>query len=137
MQQARKDIFGYVNQGVNYMKFRPEYPLPLVGRCVEGLPFKRNYMDVATGTGQLLFALGESFSGTVVGTDISDKMLEITRKQAHEVSKRCNLNIKILNQDCLEKAPDNMKFDLITVGQALHWFNVDKFLQHSKEMLTK
>lgn len=64
-------------------------------------------------------------------------MLEVTRQKAVEVGKRCNLDIRILNRDCLEKAPDNLKFDLITVGQALHWFNVDKFLQNSKEMLTK
>lgn len=45
------------------------------------------------------------------------------------------MDIEIVKQDCLAPAPYGIKFDLITVGQALHWFDVNKFLRHSKTML--
>lgn len=62
-------------------------------------------------------------------------MVQVARQKAHEVNKRSSKNIEIYQQDCLAPAPHGLKFDLITVGQALHWFDVDKFMAHSKSML--
>lgn len=34
-----------------------------------------------------------------------------------------------------EVVPENQKFDLITVGEALHWFRIDDFLKYVKTQL--
>jgi ubiquinone/menaquinone biosynthesis C-methylase UbiE len=40
-------------------------------------------MDVATGTGQVLLSIGEAFSKKVIGTDISDNMINVAKQKAH------------------------------------------------------
>jgi|JI6StandDraft_1071083.scaffolds.fasta_scaffold41847_5 ubiquinone/menaquinone biosynthesis C-methylase UbiE len=135
--EGKKDLFGHKTQGVNYELFRPKYLQELLDHCVEGLPHRRNFMDVATGTGQVLFPLCEKFSGVVIGTDISSNMLKVASEKAAEVKNRTGLDIRILKQECLEPPPDNLKFDLIAVGEAIHWFNVDAFLELTKNRLTE
>ena len=49
------DIFGFTTQGINYDKFRPRYPKQLISKCLNTLKNKNRYLDIATGTGQLLF----------------------------------------------------------------------------------
>jgi|JI6StandDraft_1071083.scaffolds.fasta_scaffold25559_5 hypothetical protein len=54
---SKKDLFGFVTQGINYELFRPRYPQALLGECLLGLKFRDTYLDVGTGTGQVLFAI--------------------------------------------------------------------------------
>lgn len=119
----KKDLFGFVTQGAHYDQFRPKYPLALVGECLKNLPKKDNFLDVATGTGQLLFPLAADFKRRI-GTDISDKMIKVAAEKALEFEKDSGIKIEILKKDCLEVPVQNTKFDLITVGQALHWFKI-------------
>jgi hypothetical protein len=51
------DIFGFATQGINYDKFRPKYPPFFYNNSLNLIKHKNRYMDVATGTGQLLFAI--------------------------------------------------------------------------------
>lgn len=69
------DIFGFKNQGVNYDKFRPRYPLKFVEQCLKSVTKKNRYLDVATGTGQLLYAIAPYFKESI-GTDLSKNMIE-------------------------------------------------------------
>jgi methylase of polypeptide subunit release factors len=80
----KKDLFGFVTQGLNYELFRPKYPGALLGECLRGLKMKNNYLDVATGTGQVLFKLCGEFKGTLIGTDISENMLKAAQTKAYE-----------------------------------------------------
>ena len=76
------DAFGFKTQGINYDKFRPKYPPSFLLRTLTLLPHRRNYLDVATGTGLLLFALAPHFQSSL-GIDISKNMLdtaELSRK---------------------------------------------------------
>lgn len=134
---AQKDLFGAKTQGINYELFRPKYLPELLDKCIDGLPHRRNYMDVATGTGQVLFPHCEKFSGTSIGSDISDNMLKVASQRAEEVKARTGLNIQILKQDCLTPPQEGLKFDLITVGEAIHWFDVDRFLELTSKCLTE
>ncbi len=72
------DTFGFDNQGKNYGKFRPKYPESLYIQTVNSLDSKVKYLDVAMGTGQLLFNIALFFNYSK-GTDISDNMLEAAR----------------------------------------------------------
>lgn len=40
-------------------------------------------MDVGTGTGQVLLSLAQAFTGKVIGTDPSSKMVEVAKQNAH------------------------------------------------------
>jgi ubiquinone/menaquinone biosynthesis C-methylase UbiE len=51
------DNFGFKTQGINYDAFRPKYPASLFLNTLNKLPKKNKYLDVAMGTGQLLFVI--------------------------------------------------------------------------------
>jgi hypothetical protein len=51
------DNFGFKTQGANYDAFRPKYPAHLLIKTLNKIPSKQKYLDVAMGTGQLLFVL--------------------------------------------------------------------------------
>lgn len=131
-----KDPFGFPNQGPNYEQFRPQYPESLVSECVRGLPSRLNYLDVAMGTGQVFFSLCGRFSGTAVGSDISDQMLQVARDKADQLQQTAANRLLIEKKDCLAGYGD-LRFDLTTVGEALHWFDVGKFLPHARSLLAQ
>ncbi len=68
----KKDLFGYDTQGKLYDTFRPRYPQSQLSSTLSHLPSKlRNrYLDIATGTGQLLFHFCSHFKHSE-GIDIS------------------------------------------------------------------
>ena len=51
----KKDLFGFDTQGAKYDQFRPKYPSTFLGRTLNRVPIKNKYLDIATGTGQILF----------------------------------------------------------------------------------
>lgn len=78
---------------------------------------------MATGTGKLLFSLASSFR-ECVGSDISSKMVSTAKEKAKNYR-----GVEIIAQDCMHRFGE--KFDLVTVGQALHWLPMPAFLKHS------
>lgn len=68
------------------------------------------------------------------GIDISEKMLD-TAKAILE-SDYVNLKHKVTIEKCdVMSLPTNQKYDLITIGQALHWFPVRESLQKIKSIM--
>jgi len=110
-----KDLFS--GHAEYYSKYRPEYPKALYHRLFKEVKIKEHAWDCATGNGQVAGYLADHFKN-VTATDISQDQI------THAVEKR---NIRYLVTRS-EKAPfdDNM-FDLITVGQAIHWFDFPAF----------
>ena len=51
MDTQKKDLFGYDNQGGNYDTYRPVYPAAFRELLLEKLKERRNYLDLAAGTG--------------------------------------------------------------------------------------
>jgi hypothetical protein len=51
------DNFGFKSQGQNYHEYRPTYHSSLYSNTLKKLKFKNRYLDVAMGTGKLLFAI--------------------------------------------------------------------------------
>ena len=51
----KKDLFGFETQGTKYEQFRPKYPLNFLTKSLNRIPIKNRYLDIATGTGQILF----------------------------------------------------------------------------------
>ena len=116
----RKDYFS--GQAKVYAAFRPAYPEELYIFLFSHLRDKRTAWDCATGNGQVAQRLARDFDH-VFATDISAQQL----KHAQPGS-----NI-IYSIAAAEKTDfDNEQFDLITVAQALHWFDLSRFYDEVK-----
>jgi hypothetical protein len=114
-------------QAADYAKFRPHYPQELYDFILSHVKTKDTAWDVATGNGQVAVALAEYFN-KVIATDASkNQIAHATRhpKVSYLVSMAENSGL-----------PDGV-CDLITVGQALHWFDFEKFFEEVKRVAKK
>lgn len=118
-----KDNFSEVSP--QYSRFRPGYPPDLFEFLKAEIKGFENAWDCGTGTGQIALPLSGIFK-TVYATDISDKQLN----NAHVRD-----NIFYSRQPAEKTNFEDTKFDLITVGQAIHWFNFDKFYKEVNRTL--
>lgn len=111
----------FSNQSKLYSAYRPLYPPALYQRILQRTENRRAYWDCATGNGQVVRELAPHFE-KAVATDISENQL----RQAPDLP---NVEYRCLRA---EETPfkDNT-FDLITVGQAIHWFDIEAFLRES------
>lgn len=78
-----KDLFGFETQGVNYDAYRPKYPSAMINRLIESIRDKNQYLDVATGTGQLLLEISPFFKKSKA-VDKSQKMINVCDKKVKE-----------------------------------------------------
>lgn len=110
-----KDLFS--TQAKQYAAFRPVYPEALYSFILQHVKEKGTAWDCATGNGQVAQVLAAHFE-RVYGTDISQQQLDHAGRAA---------NIVYTISPAEQTAFANQQFDLITVGQALHWFDLDRF----------
>ncbi len=112
-----KDHFSSASN--NYKTYRPNYPSELFTWLASQCKDTASVWDCGTGSGQAAVEHSKHFS-QVLATDASDAQI----KQAEP---RGNITYKVSPAEELD-APDNC-FDLITVAQAIHWFNLPKFFE--------
>jgi SAM-dependent methyltransferase len=111
-----KDLFS--RDSSSYAKFRPRYPRELIA-WVAGLPQGRRLAwDCATGNGQAAALLADYFE-RVVATDAS-------RTQLHAATRAPRVCYAVALAERVPLAVGQV--DLITVAQALHWFDLTRFL---------
>ncbi len=110
-----KDHFS--DQAEDYAKFRPRYPQALFRYLATVAPGKQLAWDCATGNGQAAVALAEVFE-RVIATDASEKQIE--NAEAHA---RVEYRLATAENSGIE----SNSVDLITVAQALHWFDLERF----------
>ena len=123
MSNNYKDHFS--GHATDYQKFRPSYPDELFDYLASQAPQRKTAWDCATGNGQAAVSLARRFN-QVIATDASDKQIAKalpTRNVRYQVSAAENTTI-----------PDQT-IDLITVAQALHWFNTQLFFEEAKRVL--
>jgi ubiquinone/menaquinone biosynthesis C-methylase UbiE len=118
-----KDNFS--TQASQYAKFRPTYPQSLYDFISANTTDTELAWDCATGNGQVAVELAKTFD-KVIATDISAKQL------ANAVQKE-NIEYQVGSAESTS-FPDQ-SLDLITVGQALHWFKFDEFFAEVKRIL--
>jgi ubiquinone/menaquinone biosynthesis C-methylase UbiE len=78
---------------------------------------KQSALDIATGNGQLAKELSHHFN-IVYATDISEKQLDNAEKADNIIYKK---------EQAEQTSFEDSIFDLVTVAQAVHWFDFDKF----------
>lgn len=108
-----------------YARHRPDYPAELFAWLASVAPDRRAAWDCATGNGQAAVALAGHFA-EVTATDASDEQVRNARphprvRYAVAPAERSNL-------------PD-ASVALITVAQALHWFDLPAFFAEAGRVL--
>lgn len=118
-----KDYFSE-NAGY-YRQFRPHYPVELFAYLASISDYHDKAWDCATGNGQSALSLSDYFS-EVIATDASKTQIKnaITKPGVlYQVSTAENSYI------------ESNTIDLITVAQALHWFNLESFAKETNRVL--
>lgn len=100
-----------------YARFRPAYPDSLFRWLADVSPGRDRAWDAATGTGQAALGLAPYFV-EVVATDAS--LEQIRHARAHPV-----VRYEVAPAEHAPIGKDSV--DLVTVAQALHWFDFDAF----------
>lgn len=118
-----KDHFS--NHAKDYAKHRPTYPSAFFEHLSGLCQSHDRVWDCATGNGQAALALAAHFK-EIVATDASAEQIQ-----------NATPHPKITYQVCpAEETPfEDQSFDLITVAQAIHWFDHDRFYQEAKRVL--
>ncbi|XP_070561251.1 putative methyltransferase DDB_G0268948 [Ptychodera flava] len=132
MDGAFSNFFSGSDLTVAYKKFRPTYPEELVKEIVkfggEKLGDLKFVVDVGCGSGQSTAVLSD-YSERVLGVDISPDQI----KQAKASTMPSNVEFSV--GSCEAIPVDALSVDLITVGTAVHWFDLDKFYKEVDRVL--
>ena len=123
--KAVKDYFS--SQSLQYSIYRPKYPKRLfnylLGECRE----RELAWDVGTGNGQVAQSLSLYFE-KVYATDASSS-------QIVNAIPKSNINYAIANEQV--PALKRRSVNLITVAQALHWFDLEVFYSEADRVLKR
>ncbi|SFC17268.1 Methyltransferase domain-containing protein [Nocardioides terrae] len=115
-------VFGKVAE--SYDRGRPSYPRTAVEWLVGPMPM--SVLELGAGTGKLTRTLVE-LGHDVHATDPDEAMLDVLRRHLPDVRTSVGSAEQI-------PAPD-LTYDVVVVGQALHWFDLDKALPEIARVL--
>jgi ubiquinone/menaquinone biosynthesis C-methylase UbiE len=121
--QGFKDHFS--KHAAEYAKFRPRYPKELFRWLASVAPGTEVAWDCATGNGQAAVELAEVFE-RVIATDASEK--QVANAEPHS---RVEYRVTSAEKSGLE----SNNVDLVTVAQALHWFDLERFYSEVRRVL--
>jgi SAM-dependent methyltransferase len=101
----------------SYEAFRPDYPTELFQYVASITPAHELAWDCATGNGQAALGIAPYFKA-VIATDASAKQIDQARPGE---------NIRYLVAPASKAPTASASVDLVTVAQALHWFDLASF----------
>lgn len=107
-----------------YANFRPGYPPELFTWLARTAPARGAVWDCGCGSGQASVALAEHFD-TVFATDAAAEQLAAAKSHAR---------IRYAMAPAEQSGLDNDCVDLVTVAQALHWFDVEAFCAEARRV---
>jgi len=120
----KQPIDNFSTGGRDYALFRPESPKEIFDFLYNHVKNFDSAWDCGTGNGQIASNLAERFT-TVYGTDISEDQL------AHAAKKD---NIIYKKERAEQTSLPDKSIDLITVGQAIHWFDFQPFYEEIRRV---
>jgi SAM-dependent methyltransferase len=100
-----------------YASFRPGYPPQLFAWLAREAPARDAVWDCGCGSGQASIALAEHF-GVVYATDVAQEQVAAARPHPR-------VHYAVAPAEC--SGLRERSVDLVTVAQALHWFDVTAF----------
>jgi SAM-dependent methyltransferase len=107
----------FSTQADSYARFRPHYPEALYAWLASRASARDLVWDCGTGSGQAAVALAAHFM-QVIASDPSCK--QIAHAAAHP-------RVRYLVASAEQPPAEAMGADLVTVAQALHWFDFERF----------
>ncbi len=110
-----KDYFSDASNA--YSQYRPGYPRELFSYLSSLTQSNERAWDCATGSGQSALLLSEYFT-EVIATDAS-------KNQIDNAIKKEGITYRVAKAE--DTPIESHSVDLITVAQALHWFNINEF----------
>jgi ubiquinone/menaquinone biosynthesis C-methylase UbiE len=128
MSKIYENYFNPKTVAERYLKGRPQYHSFMIGKIKEFLSIRKPFefaLDVGCGTGFSSIALRE-ISEQVVGVDLSVEMVDLAiKKNGVEYIVSSAENLPFFDKN----------FDLITVSQAIHWIDRNKFFAEADRVL--
>ena len=121
--QSPQDHFSQV--AGSYATFRPHYPDALFEWLASITPRHQLAWDAGTGNGQAALALARHFSH-VLATDMSAE--QVAKAPAHA---KIEYRVAVAEKS----GAQNASVDLVTVAQALHWFDIPAFMNEAARVL--
>ena len=118
-----KDHFSHASD--DYRRWRPGYPPELFEWLASQSPSTALAWDCATGNGQAAVALAAVFA-RVIATDAS-------AAQIREAEPCEGIEYRVAPAE--DSALGDASVDLVTVAQALHWFDVERFHAEAQRVL--
>lgn len=115
----------FSRQAALYFTYRPSYPPELFEFLAGFAPARRLAWDCATGSGQAAVALADYFD-RVVATDASPQQIIHAEPAA---------NVSYAVAPAHASGLEARSVDLVTVAQALHWFDLDEFYAEVRRVL--
>lgn len=120
-----KDLFS--DCSALYQQARPSYPHSVMAEILKYVPSKHFVWDCGAGSGQFTQLLVPYFE-QIVATDMSSQQL-------HQAPYFDNVSYQVQQAEHTSFADHS--FDLITVAQAIHWFDFDDFYHEVRRTLKK
>lgn len=117
------DHFGKV--AASYAQHRPGYPSALFQWLADVCDAHSNAWDCGAGNGQASIALANHFTN-VYATDLSDSQIANARTHPRVDYRIAPAEASGLPSSCA---------DLVTIAQALHWFDLEKFYSEVRRVL--
>lgn len=114
-RRVYQDHFSSVSR--QYAAFRPRYPAALFQYLASIAPRRERAWDCACGSGQASRDLARHFK-SVIATDAS-------RAQIEEAVPHVRVDYRVATAE--DSGVDSGSTDLISVAQAAHWFDLDRF----------
>jgi len=115
----------FSTQSSQYALFRPTYPAALFDFLANQVTGKEAAWDCACGSGQATVELASRFR-QVVGTDLSEAQLS-------HATDLPNVRWSMVHAE--ESGLESASMDLITVAQAVHWFDLPRFWEEARRVL--
>ncbi|MFW2372920.1 MAG: class I SAM-dependent methyltransferase [Gammaproteobacteria bacterium] len=115
----------FSDQAKAYLEFRPAYPGSLYEYLASMAPSHQLAWDCATGNGQCAHGLSSYFQH-IIASDASAKQIEHAKPCS-------NIEYRVLAAEHTDIMPQSV--DLITVAQALHWFDIPTFFKEAQRVL--
>ncbi|NID10271.1 class I SAM-dependent methyltransferase [Fibrivirga algicola] len=115
----------FSGHAADYARYRIDYPDEVYDYVLTYVPGRQRAWDCATGNGQVAAALARLFEH-VEATDLSERQLD-------NAVQLPTITYRVATAEAPPFADE--QFDLVTVAQALHWFNVPVFHEEVQRVL--
>lgn len=124
----------FLKQAKQYADARPSYPPQLFQFIASKTPSHNLAWDVGTGSGQAAKSLAAIYKN-VIATDASDKQLEFAAKLPNVRYQHTPSTMSTAELEQMVASEGTI--DLVTIAQALHWFDRPTFYEQVKWVLRK